>query len=484
MFPAGEGSGAANSHGHESIERALASAGFTPEQRKMIYFGNWLRDFSQLVDPKLTRAPDAAKDFPSKFSRVSLTEVADLLALKAFTSLQETAEGRNTFRVTEHVLGVYRPSEHIDNPLSYDTGGDPQLIDPDFEPLVGPEHAWMELTHETSMYRYFDNAQSYMYQKLVDATIAGPTPEGMRLFGEGLHVLEDLFAHSNFLELSLRKMGHGEVLVWTREKDCAHKWPLVTGRFSSSDVLGSLLEPIGKFLFPAKAIDFKPTRPGDRSDTERMLLVLLREHEDPEWLTLLESYLQVRDEAATSPWYEAISLANHYTDLPLKTVGYLVDLVFQKLMKWAGDNVDDLQLLVGQDPNIDEDVHPTHSQLAKDHDTHPFHGLAVYLAQYAVEQVGRAMYEYWHGDTGRDPATLAKSFFVHPAVSDWQDDIVQAWAMTNEDNIREGSSSGSFSERRRDYLQAARKRLEELGKDNAASFIKQRETLTGLFPLG
>ncbi|WP_079229538.1 HET-C-related protein [Pseudomonas putida] len=483
-FEAGTGSGSDQSFGHESIEKALATAGFTPKQRKAIYFGNWLRDYSQLVDPKLVRAEHEPKDFPRKLSRATLTNLVDFLALKEFHSLHTPPEDRENYKVTTQMLGVYRPSEHIDNPLTLDEATDPQSIDPDFEPLRQSDHESMQLDHDRSMYRYFEPAQAYMYQKLIDASIAGPTPEGMRFFGEALHVLEDLFAHSNFVELSLRKVGHTDVLAWTTPKQCRHERPLVTGLFSGTDVLASVLEPVAKVLFPAKGLDYVPTLPGERSDKEQMLLILLREHEDPQWLQKLEGYLAVRDKAADQPWYNWLGRANHVVKLPLKAISYLIDLVFQNLLKWAGDNIDDLQLLLGKDPNIDDDTHPTHSQLAKDHDTHPFHALSSLLAQYAVEEVGRAMYQYWQGDTGRDPASLAKSYFTHPYVSDWQDDIVQAWALRNQDNINDGCSSGSLSERRAAYQQQARERLRNLENLNQHSTIKDLEILNNLLPSG
>jgi len=480
-FQAGTGSGSDQSFGHESIEKALAAAGFTPEQRKAIYFGNWLRDHSQLVDPKLVRAEHEPKDFPRKLSRATLTDLVDFLALKAFHSLQTTPESRKTYKVNTQMLGVYRPSEHIDNPLTLDESTDPQSIDPDFEPLRLSDHESMQLDHDQSMYRYFESAQAFMYQKLIDASIAGPTPEGMRFFGEGLHVLEDLFAHSNFVELSLRKLGHTDVLAWTTTKQCRYERPLVTGLFSGTDVLASVLEPVAKVLFPANGLDYTPTRPGERSDTEKMLLILLREHENPEWLQTLESYLALRDEAAEQPWYNWLGLANHVVKIPLNAISYLIDLVCQSLLKWAGDNIDDVQLILGRDPNIDDDTHPTHSQLAKDHDTHPFHTLSSLLAQYAVEEVGRAMYQYWQGNTERDPASLAKSYFTHPNASDWQDDIVQKWALKNQDNIDDGCSSASLSQRRAAHQQQARERLRELEERSQQSTIKDLETLNNLF---
>lgn len=35
--------------------------------------------------------------------------------------------------------------------------------------------------------------------------------EAYRLLGSGLHTMEDFLAHSNWCELALRKMGHGQV---------------------------------------------------------------------------------------------------------------------------------------------------------------------------------------------------------------------------------------------------------------------------------
>lgn len=92
--------------------------GFTDEERRSIYFGNWLRDYSQLLDPKIVRKQDAPKSFPSKLSRAALTQLVDTLALKEFHDLQSTPQGRDAYTVIPDMLGVYRPSEHIDNPLN------------------------------------------------------------------------------------------------------------------------------------------------------------------------------------------------------------------------------------------------------------------------------------------------------------------------------------------------------------------------------
>ncbi|WP_241092388.1 Het-C domain-containing protein, partial [Pseudomonas viridiflava] len=111
-FEAGEGD--EHRHTHGSIEAVLETAGFRKDEIRAIYYGNWLRDHSQLVDPKLVRAPDMPKSFPDLLSREALTGIVDVLAVKAFTDLMKI--DRSRFIVTPQRLGVYRAAEHIDNP--------------------------------------------------------------------------------------------------------------------------------------------------------------------------------------------------------------------------------------------------------------------------------------------------------------------------------------------------------------------------------
>lgn len=81
------------------------------------------------------------------------------------------------------------------------------------------------------------DSRDYMSAQLNIALGAGPTSKGFRHFGAALHVLEDYFAHSNFVELSLRKL-HPNVLAWTAPRSSAqsrHALPVVTGMFGSLD---------------------------------------------------------------------------------------------------------------------------------------------------------------------------------------------------------------------------------------------------------
>ena len=60
---------------------------------------------------------------------------------------------------------------------------------------------------------------------------------------------------------------------------------------------------------------------------------------------------------------------------------------------------------------------PTHTQLAKDHDEHPLHKLAVECAKIMVEDMGKVMKDVWNNHSTRDESFLcrrADAYFTHP----------------------------------------------------------------------
>lgn len=475
-FGAGEG-------GHETIAQVLREVGFSAQEVKAVYFGNWLRDHSQLIDPKLVRPMDAPKQFPSKISRDALTQIVDLLALKAFNSLQNTEEGREAYRVTTELLGVYRPSEHIDNPTDHsEMPLDPRAIDEDFEAPIRPgDDATMVYPIESRKV-YMDGPINNLHHHIQRAGYSDEKTDRLRHFGEALHIVEDYFAHSNFVELSLRKLGHKDVLPWTTETDCKHGLPVVTGLFSGFDILASVAEPLAKLMFPTSPPAFKDIERGYRSDAEKMMLILLREQENPMWLNALERLLALRDNLADKPLFRFTHYVYWVVTLPLRVVGYYCNQVFQSLLTKLGDLVDDFQTEFGDDPNTTPGVDPTHSQLAKDHDTHPFHGLATLLAEEAVKQLGDHMQAYWRGELEVPPSDQAIAFIQHPYDTDWQDEIVRKWACTHKEEIARGSSSSLFDKLRESYQKHAREHLRELDEIKNYTPIKTSESFNNLFP--
>lgn len=82
------------------MSRAAGGKKFSKLDVKRVYFGNWLRDYSQAVDVGTVKY-------------VSAEAIRILLWVLGFMSF---GYGTKEFEVTTDRLGCYRPEEHIDNP--------------------------------------------------------------------------------------------------------------------------------------------------------------------------------------------------------------------------------------------------------------------------------------------------------------------------------------------------------------------------------
>lgn len=429
-FEAGEGDKTRTTHA--SIEQVLETAGFRHDEIRAIYYGNWLRDYSQLLDPKIVRATGMPKKFPDLLSREALTKIVDVLALREFPDLMKIDRAR--FIVTPERLGVYRPTEHIDNPKAVKPQpASPKERDADFEDWVLPADPLLQVDPDTSMKRYIQRSVDTMSVEFNKAVQGGPeSTDSLRALGSALHILEDFFAHSNFVELSLIKLGHSTVLPWTSAANCRHRLPLVTGMFGGSDVIASLAAPLGKIMFSKENKPFEATQAGARYERDQILLILLDEHPDPRLLQGYETFLAARDTWASLPFSEQVERFYSFLGTPGKIIGSAVGTIMQGMTTWLGNSIDDFQTSLGDDPNTSGSTDPSHSQLAKDHAEHPLHLLAGLLAREAVLEVGHAVLGLWHGKQGVEhPAQVAAKFFTHPMDSTWQDSIVSRWAEEN-----------------------------------------------------
>lgn len=470
-FEAGKGSETKATHG--SIEAILETAGFTRYQVRAIYYGNWLRDYSQLLDPKLVRAAGAPKNFPKTLSREALTQIVDVLAVREFIDLME--QNREQFKVTPEKLGVYRPSEHLDNP--HPGAGkrvDYKQIDEAFEEWVAANDPSLQVDPATSMKAYLGHSVDFMRRSMSHACKMGPESiEGMRDFGAGLHVLEDFFAHSNFVELSLIKLGYTKVLPWTSPADGRHRLPVVTGTFSGSDIIASLAAPLGAILFSTDDRPFEATEAGVRYERDRIIQILLSEHPDQDWHRAHEAFLAGRDTWAKLPFSEQAEKFFHLLGTPSKIVSNAIGTALQGITTLLGNSVDDVQTTLGTNPNNSGSTDPSHSQLAKDHAEHPLHGLAALLAQHAVLQVAKAMLERWHGKHyARDPAEMAAQYFTHPKDSNWQDALVSNWAAKNDRLVKRSESQSELDQLQREISGSATKALHRFNQESK-SFLKR-----------
>ena len=181
------------------------------------YFGNWLRDYSQAVDVGSLKGVNAA----------TIRILVWVLSFLAFGYATEE------FEVTEERLGVYRPEEHIDNPLGYADGDDARKYDPRLRGPVDPRE--LEIDPETGMKNYIANerggwATSAGYLRFSFSRsihfgrlylhgghgVAGKEAdlcEALRCLGQSLHCMEDFSAHSNYCELALRELGYSQVFA-------------------------------------------------------------------------------------------------------------------------------------------------------------------------------------------------------------------------------------------------------------------------------
>lgn len=168
------------------------------------------------------------------------------------------------FEVTNERLGVYRPEEHIDNPKDYAGNEDARQYDSRLRGPVMPEE--LAVDPETGMKNYVANerggwatsvgyvkysfARSIHYGRMYTHGAQKGREEdlceALRCLGQGLHCLEDYGAHTNYVELVLRELGHDRVFPHVGSRTGInlrgkHVFPLVTGTFGGVDFLHSVL---------------------------------------------------------------------------------------------------------------------------------------------------------------------------------------------------------------------------------------------------
>ncbi|KAJ5938943.1 hypothetical protein N7466_002077 [Penicillium verhagenii] len=227
----------------------IAGHKWTSTMIKRVYFGNWLRDYSQAMDV------GTLKNLQAETIRI-LVWVLSFLSFGYATG---------EFEVTSERLGVYRPEEHIDNPKDYADNEDARQYD---ERLRGPvRQVELDIDMDTGMKNYIANERgdwatsaAYVKYSLRRSIHYGRTYthggerknneddlcEALRCLGQSLHTLEDFAAHTNYCELALREMGFHNVFTHTgtatQVNVRGHQiFPLVTGTFGMVDFFHSVL---------------------------------------------------------------------------------------------------------------------------------------------------------------------------------------------------------------------------------------------------
>ncbi|KAK8061481.1 hypothetical protein PG994_007847 [Apiospora phragmitis] len=253
-----------------------------------VYFGNWLRDYSQAIDIGTVKA-------------VSSEAIRLLLCVLGFMTF---GFGSKEFEITADRLGTYRPEDHIDNPKGYGAGaGDPRQYD---RRLRGPidEDRELAIDPETGMKNYIANeragimtsaqhvrklfgdsvelARSYRRSNNKDEIY-----EALRLLGTGLHCLEDFLAHSNYTELALIEMGERDVFPHVGRDTRIHLegardevYPCVTGTFGGVDFLHSVTGEVSDKLTQNELDELEGTLTNNKNSNTSIIEDLLNKIPD------------------------------------------------------------------------------------------------------------------------------------------------------------------------------------------------------------
>ncbi|RDA90761.1 hypothetical protein CP533_2960 [Ophiocordyceps camponoti-saundersi (nom. inval.)] len=238
-----------------AMAQAMKGKKFTKIMVARVYFGNWLRDYSQAIDVGTVKS-------------VSAEAIRLLLCVLGFLTF---GYGSGEFEVTADRVGCYRPEDHIDNPKGYADNQDARQYD---RRLRGPVDERRELSIDpaTGMKNYIANEHAGIMtsaqhvRRLFGGCIElgrrykengnkDDMYESLRLMGTGLHCLEDFFAHSNYTELALIEMGETGVFPHCGQDTLLHiegahqpVYPIVTGTFGGVDFLHSVVGEVSDKL--------------------------------------------------------------------------------------------------------------------------------------------------------------------------------------------------------------------------------------------
>ncbi|CAK7274026.1 hypothetical protein SEPCBS119000_005958 [Sporothrix epigloea] len=267
---------------HLLMARAAGGKKFDKLTVSRVYFGNWLRDYSQAIDVGTVKT-------------VSAEAIRLLLCVLGFLTF---GYGSKEFEVTADRVGCYRPEDHIDNPKNYADNLDARRYDPR---LRGPVDESIELAidPQSGMKNYIANERAnimtsayhvrQLFGKCIDlgrsyrhSRNKNDLYEALRLLGTGLHCLEDFLAHSNYTELALIEMGETSVFPHVGRHTRIRLpgangavFPLVTGTFGGVDFLHSVTGEVSDKLTQNEIQELEGTLQSSQNDDTSLLASVL-----------------------------------------------------------------------------------------------------------------------------------------------------------------------------------------------------------------
>jgi hypothetical protein len=419
--------------------------------------------------------------------------------------------------LTKNILGVYRPEEHIDNPknladerilgheslsnpvrYTYTLANDEKRIQT-FSAGVSTQSLELKISEQNQKaYIKIDgpvasnmtgvpldqrfSAFSYFKEQIALAEKSKKTKKGLRHLGAALHVLEDYFAHTNFVEISIIKNSkefEGKGLntnswVELSQEIREIKIPIVTGTFGDEDIMASLIHKVAELIFPTKPENYRIVRSGDRTFENRFIISVLMDFIRQEiglpdsqrkrftsfkytyedilnfYLTLLlidDGILKVKETVASffDEWLPGHKQLREWSERQLHDLGQSLSFVPNFVMN---------HIVLGFSKDIKEShplnfgSNPTHTQIAKDSLIHPLNPLAGQLAVIAVRDIGEKMNACWEQDISIESLieTADSTYFIHPSQSDWMDKTVINWGNLNLNILETLSSTKTYHE--------------------------------------
>ncbi|WP_276324925.1 type VI secretion system tip protein TssI/VgrG [Photobacterium halotolerans] len=360
-------------------------------------------------------------------SRETLTQIVEILARKEFPELF-AEEDNSPYRLTPEKLGVYLPKEHLDNPK-----GVTAPVNPEYAQIFRGNYQAEEGKIDPNKWykNYFKQSIDYAKHQLSLATGLGRTPEGLIHFGQALHVMEDIYAHSNFVELAINRILNELPDLTEDERRHVNDWvkavpvspteqtiqnirPLTTGVFGASDTLVSLLSVIEKTKDHSQSVEEA------HFQTQLSIVLILMQDYAPNTVEMIYDAFgleySTEDERKTAEQiladakkldelsYDFRENYNAVMEAMFGFINRLIALLARQTMEAMKNAQDD-----------SSPTDPTHTQLAKDPDDHPLHTIAAEASREMVQAFGKAMRDVWRGSDSIDTLlSLVDDFFVHP----------------------------------------------------------------------
>ncbi|MCJ1442822.1 MAG: hypothetical protein MMC23_003319 [Stictis urceolatum] len=279
------------------MARVAGGKKFSKLDVKRVYFGNWLRDYSQAVDV------GAVKYVSAEAVRLLLWVLGFMRYILAFLAISSVlilsasfGYGSGPFEVTRDRLGCYRPEEHIDNPKDYADNLDARQYD---RRLRGPVDEQRELAIDTrtglkhyiatedigittsaGLVRNLYGRAIELGRQYARSERKEDLYEAFRLLGTANHCLEDYAAHSNYVELALIELGERDVFphvgrsTQVQLPGARHSvYPIVTGTFGGTDFLHSVMGELSDKTTQSEIEELEGTISGAQSNQQDFSLL-------------------------------------------------------------------------------------------------------------------------------------------------------------------------------------------------------------------